>query len=299
MQGLLLLNKPKGITSFSAVAKIKKVANERRVGHTGTLDPMASGVLPIFIGRATALSQYLLDADKRYTAKIKLGVVTDTADITGTVLAETQVSVDDGLIEQTLKTFLGKQMQTPPMYSAIKKDGVRLYSLAREGKTVEIEPREITVHSIEKTSDLNRDNEFCIDVLVSKGTYIRSLCTDIGKALGCGATLSGLIRTQTAGFNLADCVDLDDITPENIGEFLRPSDSAVGYMKKLSVTEKQGVRFSNGGQLYLDRLKGEKLEDNETCRVYCGETFLGIGRADFSKNWLCIGCLVQQIKNGG
>ncbi len=296
MQGLLLLNKPEGITSFSAVSKIKRIANEKRVGHTGTLDPMASGVLPIFLGRATVLSQYLLDADKRYTAKIKLGVVTDTADITGEILAQNEVLADDRLIEDTLKTFLGKQMQTPPMYSAIKKDGVRLYSLAREGKSVEIEPREITVHSILKTSDLNEDNEFCIDVSVSKGTYIRALCSDIGDKLGCGATLSGLVRTQTAGFNLAECVSLENITSENINDFLKPSDSAVSYMKKVSITEKQAVRFSNGGQLDLDRLKGEKLEDGELCRVYYNDIFLGLGRADFQKNWLCIGCLVQEMK---
>ena len=148
MQGLLLIDKPQGKTSFSTVANVKWLAQEKRVGHTGTLDPMATGVLPIFIGRATALSSLLLDGDKRYRATVRLGITTDTQDITGKVLKESEVKVTKDDLIRALEHFTGKISQIPPMYSAIKKDGVRLYSLAREGKTVEVEPREIEIYSI-------------------------------------------------------------------------------------------------------------------------------------------------------
>ena len=181
MQGLILLDKPENITSFGAVARIKRMASEKRVGHTGTLDPMATGVLPVLLGRATVLSGLLLDADKRYTAAVKLGVSTDTDDITGNIISESQVNITNERISGALKHFTGILMQRPPIYSALKKDGVRLYKLAREGKTAEVESRKIEVFSINLISPLNADNIFEIDVHVSKGTYIRSLARDIGE----------------------------------------------------------------------------------------------------------------------
>ena len=210
MQGLILLNKPKGITSFSAVSKIKWLAQEKRVGHTGTLDPLATGVLPIFLGRATALSGILLDADKCYTATVKLGTTTDTCYITGTVLAEKEVNVTEEQLRETLEKFKGKISQVPPVYSALKKDGVRLYELARQGKEVEIEPREVEIKALKLVSF--EGDTFKIDVECSKGTYIRSLCRDIGEALSCGATMTELIRTYTSGFSIEDTVSLDDLT---------------------------------------------------------------------------------------
>ena len=145
MLGLLLINKPEGITSFGAVARVKRLCSEKRVGHTGTLDPMATGVLPILVGRATVLSQYLINADKSYSATIKLGVTTDTCDITGTTLSQCDVNVSENKLAETIKQFVGKQMQTPPMFSAIKQNGVRMYELARRGQEVEIPAREIEV----------------------------------------------------------------------------------------------------------------------------------------------------------
>ena len=294
MLGLLLISKPEGITSFGAVARIKRLTGEKRVGHTGTLDPMATGVLPILIGRATVLSQYLIDADKSYGATVKLGITTDSCDITGNIMSRNEVNCTDFDIENTLKCFIGRQMQTPPMYSAIKQNGVRMYELARKGETVDIPAREIEVFSIEKVSQLNRQNEFDIDCTVSKGTYIRSLCRDIGEKLGCGATLTRLCRTSTAGFSLDKCVNLDDLTPENIGDYILPCDLAVDYMPKIQVSEKQAVRFGNGGQLSLDRIKYKEFTDNTLYRVYFGEKFLGLGLADTKENLLKIECLVDR-----
>ncbi|MBO5020223.1 MAG: tRNA pseudouridine(55) synthase TruB, partial [Clostridia bacterium] len=247
MLGLLLLNKPEGITSFSAVSAIKRLAGEKRVGHTGTLDPMATGVLPILIGRATVLSGLMLDADKKYIATVKLGVTTDTDDITGEVLSQSEVDVTEQQLKEALIHFTGKLSQKPPIYSAIKKDGVRLYKLAREGKTTEIKPRDIEIFSIRLLDELNSQNEFKIEAHVSKGTYIRSLARDIGEYLGCGATLSGLCRTYASGFSIDDCVELDRLDTDNIGEYVVSEEKAVEHLDVINVTEKQAVRFSNGG----------------------------------------------------
>ena len=294
MLGLLLLNKPQGITSFGAVAKIKKLAGEKRVGHTGTLDPMATGVLPILIGRATVLSQYLIEADKSYSATVKLGIETDSCDITGNVVSQNSVSVTDADIQAALQGFMGKQLQTPPMFSAIKQNGVRMYELARKGETVEIPAREIEIFSLDKKSCLNEQNEFVIDCTVSKGTYIRSLCRDIGNALGTGATLTALCRTKTAGFEIGRCVNLDDLTPENIGEYILPCEQVVDYMPKIQVSEKQAIRFCNGGQLSLERLKESNLSDNTLYRVYFGSKMLGLGLTDLNEQSLKIQCLIDR-----
>ena len=293
MQGLILINKPQGITSFSAVSKIKWLAQEKRVGHTGTLDPLATGVLPIFLGRATALSGILLDADKGYTATVKLGITTDTCDITGTVLSEQKADVSEQMLKAALDKFRGKISQVPPIYSALKKDGVRLYQLAREGKEVEIEPREVEIKEL-KLLEFAEDT-FKIEVLCSKGTYIRSLCRDIGEELGCGATMCDLVRTSTSGFSLSDTVSLDDLTRENISEHIVSEESALLYLRKISVTEKQAIRFSNGGQLSYDRLKDAEFTDGELVRVKHGGLFLGIGIADNENKQIAIKCVINQL----
>ena len=255
MQGLLLLDKPQDITSFSAVSAIKRAACEKRVGHTGTLDPMATGVLPILLGRATSLSSLLLDADKRYTAKIRLGITTETDDITGEVIEEKAVNLKDGELENALKNFTGKISQIPPMYSALKKDGVRLYTLAREGKTVDIPAREIEIFEIKLLSPLNEQNEFEIDVHVSKGTYIRSLARDIGEFLGTGATLTALRRTYASGFDISKCVSLEEIKENGIEKYILSEETALMHLREVTVTEKQAVRFCNGGQLGFERVR--------------------------------------------
>ncbi len=296
MQGFLLLEKPKGLTSFSAVSAVKRLAKEKRVGHTGTLDPMATGVLPIFLGRATALSGLMLDGDKRYTAEIKLGVTTDTEDITGTVLSENKVVVTDALLEEALKHFTGKISQTPPMYSALKKDGVRLYELARQGKTVKIEKRNVEIFSIDLISGLDGQNCFTIDVLVSKGTYIRSLARDIGEFLGCGATLTGLERTTACGFDIKECVSLEKLTSENISDYIANEETSMLHLRECRVTQKQAVRFCNGGQLSFERLNIKNIIEGELFRVKYGDLFLGIGIADLENSRLNIKCIINHYK---
>lgn len=294
LNGLLLIDKPEGKTSFGAVSNVKWLAKEKRVGHTGTLDPMATGVLPIFLGRATSLCGILIDGDKRYTATVKLGVTTDTDDITGNVLKTSDVTVSESDLKSALEKFVGKQSQIPPMYSAIKKDGVRLYALAREGKTVEIEPREIEVYSIEPIKNLENDT-FTIDVHVSKGTYIRSLARDIGEYLGCGATLTALRRTYAAGFHINDCVKLEDLTPENFSQYIMSEEKAVEDFECIEVTEKQAIRFQNGGQLGFDRLKKSGFTDGQLLRVKYKDTLLGIGIADNEKSQVAIKCILNYI----
>ncbi len=298
MQGLLLLNKPAGMTSFAAVAALKRLAGEKRVGHTGTLDPMATGVLPVLFGRATALSGLLLEADKRYTAAIRLGLTTDSDDITGRVLVEKPVAVTPEQLTQTLTDFTGTILQRPPAYSAIKKDGVRLYRLAREGKSPEVPARQVTVHAITQTSPIHDDHVFTVDVRVSKGTYIRSLARDIGQALGCGACLSSLCRTAASGFDLSDCVPLDRLTAENIGQYVVSEERAVSHLRAVSVTEKQAVRFCNGGQLAFERLKLTDPAENELFRVKFGDTLLGVGRADILREEVAIACVLNRFQGG-
>lgn len=294
MQGLILVNKPKGITSFKAVATIKRLANEKRVGHTGTLDPIATGVLPIFIGRATALSGLLLDADKCYTATVKLGITTDTLDITGEVLktATPNVSLDE--LNSVINSFLGESEQTPPMYSAIKKDGVRLYELARKGEEVEVEKRKIIIHKIDLLNFCG--DEFSFTVTCSKGTYIRSLVRDIGEKLGCGATMTELTRNATSGFDLSECVSLEDLTAENIENYILPEEKAVLYLREVNVTEKQAVRFSNGGKLDFKRLKVSCLLENELVRIKYQGLLIGLGIAETEKEEIAIKCIINPYK---
>ncbi len=296
MQGFLLINKPSGITSFGAVSRIKRLANEKRVGHTGTLDPMATGVLPIFLGRATALSSYLLESEKTYNATVKLGIKTDTFDITGNILSEIPVSTDNTAVLNALSKFKGVIKQTPPIYSAIKKDGVKMYELARKGKTAEIPERTVEIFNLTQTSPLNENNEFAISVTVSKGTYIRSLANDIGEFLGCGAVLTNLERTSVSGFHISETADLEILSEENISSYLKSEETAVRHFDFVSVTQKQAVRFSNGGQLDFERLKKKDFYENQIIRVKYEDIFLGLGFADTSNNRLAVKCVINGIK---
>ena len=295
MLGLILLDKPQGITSFSAVNGIKRRAHEKRVGHTGTLDPMATGVLPILLGRATALSSLLLEGDKKYIAEIKLGVTTDTDDITGNILEEREVNITFEQLKTALESFLGEIDQIPPAFSAIKKDGVRLYKLAREGKTVDVPSRKITVHEVDIISELNAENIVKVEFFVSKGTYIRSLARDLGEVLGCGATLYSLRRTKTSQFDIKDCIPLDDLTEENIENHLLSEEIVVSYLREIFVTEKQAVRFSNGGQLSFERLNipTDDFGENELFRIKYKDVFLGVGFANIEKKEIGIKCVIR------
>ena len=212
--GIIIIDKPEGVSSFSAVARIRRLFGERRVGHTGTLDPLATGVLPILVGRAVKASDYLLTADKHYIATLKLGIATDTEDITGEVIGRSDVIPTEAQVREAVAGFIGSYKQTPPMYSAIKVGGKKLYELAREGKTVEREARTVTIENIlvEKICD----DEYTLDVTCSKGTYIRTLCSDIGAALDSFGTMKTLRRAEAAGYTLSDAIPLDAL--ENMSD---------------------------------------------------------------------------------
>lgn len=221
--GILIINKPQGWTSMDVCAKLRGIFKEKRVGHAGTLDPMATGVLPVFIGQATKAVSFAEDGKKEYRAVLKLGVITDTQDTTGTVLEESRVTVSEADVRAVLPRFTGAIEQIPPMYSAIKINGQKLYDIARRGGEVERKARLVMIYELELTKCL-AENEFALRIVCSKGTYIRTLCHDIGTALGCGGVMAALQRTMAAGFVLDEAVTLE--TVQEKGEaLLRPIDS--------------------------------------------------------------------------
>lgn len=282
MTGIICINKPQGITSFGVCAKVRGITGEKKCGHTGTLDPMAQGVLPIMLGGATRFLDFLPESDKAYRASFMLGKTTDTLDITGTVTAEYEVNVGEAEVEAALGDFRGKIKQLPPMYSAVSVNGERLYDLARKGIEVERAEREIEIKKLELIGEEN--GEYVIDVLCSKGTYIRSLIDDLGRKLGCGAVMTALTRTAAMGFTLDDCVTLEELQEKKdsgirIADLLLPLDKALWAYEKINVTAPQGIRFKNGGALDLGRLKA-RPEQGELCRVYSGGEFLGLGIVD-------------------
>lgn len=223
--GILVIDKPSDWTSHDVVAKLRGLLHEKRIGHAGTLDPMATGVLPVFVGRATRAVEFAAEREKEYIAGLRLGVVTDTQDCTGTTLKTYPVSVTRQEVEAVLSQFRGDIAQIPPMYSAIKRNGKKLYELARRGVEVERQPRPITIYELELLEQIS-ETEFTLRVLCSKGTYVRTLCHDIGTALGCGGTLFSLRRTQSAGFGLTDAVTLETVAAtEHTADLLLPVDS--------------------------------------------------------------------------
>ena len=292
MQGMILLDKPEGMTSFSAVSAVKRIFGEKRVGHTGTLDPMATGVLPILLGRATRLCELMLTADKRYTAEVLIGVETDTLDITGNVISETDCDISVAEFESVCSRFVGEYEQVPPMFSALKKDGVRLYDLARQGVEIEREARLVNIKKLDIIEKSGK-NKFIIDVICSKGTYIRSLADDLGEALGVGATLTMLRRTETAGYTADMCVTLDELK-ENPQKYLREADSVVSYCPSVNVTDNQTRRFLNGGELFLERINFDtEVSDGDLIRVYSFDNkFLGLGLVD--GELLKIKCIITE-----
>lgn len=280
MTGFICFDKPKNITSFSAVGILKRLTHEKKTGHTGTLDPMATGVLPVAFGGATRFIELFDTHDKAYEAKIKLGMTTDTLDITGKVLSRYEPNIGRNELLSALEGFVGEIKQLPPMYSAIKKDGVRLYELARKGIEIQREERRVTVYSIECLRFDEENQEFTIAVECSAGTYIRSLSSDIGEKLGCGATLTELRRTKALGFTERDCVTEEEIKKlaeqGRINEVLISVEDALRY-EKVTVSEKQAIRFHNGGYLETERITAS-LKPEAYYKIYSPSgDFVGIG----------------------
>lgn len=288
MTGFVFLNKAEGMTSFFAASRLRRVFSMKKIGHTGTLDPLATGVLPVALGGATRFIELIANHDKSYRATFLLGKTTDTLDITGKVLSEKEVLVTRGDVENTLSFFRGSIKQLPPMYSAIKKDGVRLYDLARQGIEIEREERDVTIYSLELMKADEEKHEYTIDVSCSSGTYIRSLISDIGEKLLCGAVMTSLIRTNANGIDLEKCRSLEklqEMKEEGTLELaVVPVWEFIKY-PEISVSESQAKRFKNGGELFLDRVKG--LSDSVFYNVFSPDgKFLGIGEKDESEGLL-------------
>ena len=260
MDGIINVYKPCGMTSHDVVNRIRKIAGTKKVGHTGTLDPDAEGVLPICINRATKTADMLTASDKRYTASFKLGIVTDTLDIGGSILECRETAVSKEEIENAVMSFVGESEQIPPMYSAIKVGGKKLCDLARKGIEVERKPRKICIYEINILSIT--EDSFTIDVKCSKGTYIRTLGFDIGEKLGCGAVMTSLVRTQSSVFTADSSVKLNDLTPDNYRDFVIPADRLFDYDK---ITVKGDVlrKILNGNSV-----KFEGISDGKMYRVY-------------------------------
>lgn len=270
MDGIIVINKEKEYTSNDVVAKLKKKLNISKVGHTGTLDPNATGVLPILIGKGTKFSKYLINHDKIYEVELELGKKTDTADIEGKVIEEENVDekyIKENLL-QVLESFVGKQEQIPPMYSAIKKNGKKLYEYARAGEKVEIEPRKIEIYKI----DLNKYDKNIISFVVScsKGTYIRSLCEDIAEKLNTVGYMKNLKRLQVGKFNIKDAVYIDDIDLKNVNDHLITPEEILRGIPCINLGEKKLKLFLNGVQLTANNIDG-------LYKIYVANKFIGTG----------------------
>ncbi|MCD8331052.1 MAG: tRNA pseudouridine(55) synthase TruB, partial [Oscillospiraceae bacterium] len=245
MNGIIIVDKPAGWTSMDVCARLRGVFHQRRVGHAGTLDPMATGVLPVFLGRATRAVEYAAGGDKEYLARLRLGIVTDTQDTTGQVLERRSVSVSRAQVEALLPRFTGEIEQLPPMYSAVKQGGKKLYQLARQGLEVERKPRRVVIRKLELTD--SGPEEYGLRVLCSKGTYIRTLCHDLGAALGCGGAMCQLRRTMAAGYTLEDAVTLEDIlAAPDPAALLRPVDSCFAQFPAAVVQGRAQKLAENG-----------------------------------------------------
>ena len=280
MNGIVIIDKPQEWTSNDVVSRLRRVFNTRRIGHGGTLDPMATGVLPVFVGRATRGVEFFEHAEKVYEATLRFGLTTDTEDITGRVLTETDVTLTEADVLNVLPKFRGDILQVPPMYSAIKVNGQKLYDLARKGREVERQPRPITIHELELLKFTG--NEARLRVRCSKGTYIRTLCKDIGEALGCGGCMAALRRVEAGEYTLEGSVPLRqllDISDAggDVEHFLRPVDSMFASHGKLSLSPKQTRLVKNGSGFACDCADG-------TYRVYSPEgEFLALCRAEGGK----------------
>ena len=273
MDGIIIVNKPKGCTSHDVVSKVRRIVKEK-VGHTGTLDPLATGVLPLLIGKGTLCSKYLINHDKEYEVSLKLGIETDTMDAEGNVLEKKEV--DDSIwlkenIEKVLKEFVGKQEQRPPMYSAIKVAGKKLYEYARRGEKVEVPKREIEIYSIELVAINKISKEIEFNVSCSKGTYIRSLCTDIAKALGTIGYMSGLKRLKVGEFTLKNSITVDDsLDKEKIEKHIITIEELFKNKEKITLDSKKLILFLNGVKLSFEN-------KDEIYRIYNSGKFIGLG----------------------
>ena len=273
MDGIVIVDKPQGWTSQDVTARLRRVFGTRRIGHGGTLDPMATGVLPVFVGRATRAVEFFEHAEKTYETVLHLGITTDTEDMTGTVLTEEKVSFTEEQLQETLAAFRGEILQVPPMYSALKVNGQKLCDLARKGKTVERQPRPITIHEL--TLVERGENTLKLRVRCSKGTYIRTLCKDIGEKLGCGGCMESLRRVAAGEYTIDEAVPLQTLLDtEEPEKYLRGVDTMFRNYPAVTLTANQETRCRNGNAFSVSLAPG-------TYRAYSqGGEFLMLAKVD-------------------
>ena len=273
MDGIVIVDKPQGWTSQDVTARLRRVFGTRRIGHGGTLDPMATGVLPVFVGRATRAVEFFEHAEKTYETVLRLGITTDTEDMTGTVLTEENVSFTEEQLQETLAAFRGEILQVPPMYSALKVNGQKLCDLARKGKTVERQPRPITIHEL--TLVERGENTLRLRVRCSKGTYIRTLCKDIGEKLGCGGCMESLRRVAAGEYTIDEAVPLQTLLDtEEPEKYLRDVDTMFRNYPAVTLTANQETRCRNGNAFSVSLAPG-------TYRAYSQDgEFLMLAKVD-------------------
>lgn len=282
--GIINVNKPAGWTSQDVCAKLRHVLHIRKIGHTGTLDPMATGVLPVCMGKATRIIEYYGRDSKSYHAAMKLGVTSDTLDITGEILETAGYSnIDEKAVREAFKAYTGHVTQVPPKYSALKIDGKRAYDLAREGKAFEIKPREIIIHENSVTRIDLETGEIEFDVVCSKGTYIRTICDDIGRVLGCGAVMTALTRTGSGYFRIEDAHTIDEITEAaergeaELKKLIIPADVTLEKLGTISLNDNRITAFMNGNSSRSGSFRVTKpSEFDEFYRVYGNDSFKGV-----------------------
>lgn len=293
MNGILCVNKPSGFTSFDVIAKLRGILKIKRLGHGGTLDPMATGVLPVFVGNATKACDIMPDNSKSYLAGFQFGKTSDTQDITGEILSESDIFVSLEMLERTIPQFTGKIMQLPPMYSAVQVNGQRLYDLARKGVEVERTPRKIEVSGINIVEYDEEKREGKLEIKCGKGTYIRTIINDIGEKLGCGGIMTSLIRTSSGGFTLDDCFTFEQIQQardnDRLEELILPIERVFETLPKMRLNETQTRMYRNGVKLDLARVNNL----NRECSLYrvCGSdgAFIGTASPDWENGILRIG----------
>ena len=295
MNGVLLIDKPKEFTSFDVIAVVRGLTGQRKAGHTGTLDPNATGVLPVLLGSATKAQDLIPNHDKKYIADLKLGMTTDTLDIWGKELTKTESDITGEELESALDGFRGEIWQLPPMFSAVQKNGQRLYDLARKGMEVEREKRKVTVYSLTLLEFDRKTQCGKLEVFCSKGTYVRTIIDDIGAKLGVGAVMTGLRRVEACGFSINDCLTLDELKDlkeqGEIAKALRSAESLFSVYPALYISPMQAKRFSNGGALDVSRtsLRDKDPSDKQIFRVRENTAgFLGLGIFSKEKNQIKI-----------
>ena len=295
MNGVILIDKPMDFTSFDVIAVMRRISGQRKLGHTGTLDPNATGVLPVLLGCATKAQDLIVNHDKTYIADFRLGMTTDTLDIWGKVLTDNETDVTRDEILEVLPKFRGEIFQIPPMFSAVQKNGQRLYDLARQGIEIERESRKVTVYKLELLEFDESTQSGKLEIACSKGTYVRTIIDDIGRELKTGAVMTRLRRTVACGYDISECITLEkakQLAEENVLEsYVKSVESLFESYGYCAVSEAQARRFSNGGALDIDRtyLKTIVVKDGDIFRVKDRENkFLGLGKVDLESRLLKI-----------